>query len=512
MPDLPPSDDRRLVYHEPLKPWSPLTREEYREADRFIRRLVRFPVVTATLVTLVVAGYLTQIWAGWPLAILLPTPGVLSEEIATQIVGDRMGWLHAPSLWAGEYWRLLSPTLLHGSLLHLAGNSVVLFFLGRIVENLYGRAAMITAYVGAGASGALLSAATSPGVESLGASGAILGLLGVSVAFGLRYRSRIPHELRHAFGLDMWAFVVLVAGMSLLPFVDWAGHLGGFLFGLVVGALWPAEVYGHPHPAVRGVGLALGGFAAFCLAATVGTVVTRTWTSTLPEVQRDLRALGRAVNADQPDEAERLSDQLLERFPEGVDGLDLQRLQILAVAGRFDDALQVASGMDLEGKPSMRELRFGVAMVAERWDIAVEDMRALEAGQPSLARDPSWQNNAAWALFNGFGDDAAARRDGLRRVREALAEAPDEHAYRNTLAYGLLLDGQDVLAEGVLHEMMATSEADQHGDDVFMHVAALARLGRADEARREYQRYAPRFPGGFYRAEAAELLGLSDEP
>ena len=78
-------------------------------------------------------------------------------------------------------------------------------------------------------------------------------MLGVCLAFGFRYRSRIPSALRDYFGLDMWVFVLLVAAFSALPMVDWAGHLGGFLWGLIVFHYGPSnsglhEIVAHGIP------------------------------------------------------------------------------------------------------------------------------------------------------------------------------------------------------------------------------------------------------------------------
>ena len=102
----------------------------------------------------------------------------------------------------------------------------------------------------AGAAGAGLSVVVS-GHDSLGASGAILGMLGAAVVFGVRYRGEIPKALRDFFGIDLWFFVLMVAVLSLFPFVDWAGHLGGFLWGVFVGLTWPARMVTGP-PTVLG--------------------------------------------------------------------------------------------------------------------------------------------------------------------------------------------------------------------------------------------------------------------
>ena len=76
----------RLVYHTPLRRWSPLTREEGREASRFIETIVQFPYLTAGTVALLVWFYLVQLIFGWPLIFGLPTNVPLQTELVMEAV------------------------------------------------------------------------------------------------------------------------------------------------------------------------------------------------------------------------------------------------------------------------------------------------------------------------------------------------------------------------------------------------------------------------------------------
>src|SRR5439155_11436932 len=80
----------------------------------------------------------------------------------------------------GEYWRLMSATLLHGSLDHLVGNAIALFILGMVCEHAFGRGQLVVLYVASGLTGSLASLMTSPG-PSVGASGAIFGLQSAAI-------------------------------------------------------------------------------------------------------------------------------------------------------------------------------------------------------------------------------------------------------------------------------------------------------------------------------------------
>ncbi|HWP85190.1 MAG TPA: rhomboid family intramembrane serine protease [Terriglobia bacterium] len=146
----------------------------------------------------------------------------------------RFGAKYAPLIELGEWWRLVTPVFLHGSLLHLGMNSWVLYDLGPIVEGLYGRQRFLVLYLAAGIGGNLLSYLWSPGGLSIGASGAILGLVGAMITYGYRNRSRMGESIRHMY--VRWAIYVLIFGF-LVPFVDNAAHIGGLLAGMGFGLL-----------------------------------------------------------------------------------------------------------------------------------------------------------------------------------------------------------------------------------------------------------------------------------
>src|SRR6516164_9381033 len=93
----------------------------------------------------------------------------------------RLGACFGPSIFVGHQWyRLVTAMFLHGGLIHIGFNMMVLMDLGPIVEEVYGSARFLFAYVVMGVVGFLLSALT--GHFSVGASGAILGLVGILIA------------------------------------------------------------------------------------------------------------------------------------------------------------------------------------------------------------------------------------------------------------------------------------------------------------------------------------------
>jgi membrane associated rhomboid family serine protease len=452
---------RRLVHHAPLKRWSPISREERRRTRAFVRRLTEFPYLTLGLVVFLSWGYVVQLILGWPFTVFLP-PSAPGDALLTEALGAQLGWLDAEAVRSGEGWRLVSATLLHGSLLHVVGNCAVLYLLGRIVENVYGRAAFLVAYVGAGVAGTGLSVIVS-GNNSLGASGAILGMLGASLALGIRYKHQIPKPLRDYFGTDLWVFVLLVAAMSLLPFVDWAGHLGGFLWGLGVGLVWPPEMLaGRPSPRGQAIGSALAGVALGGLVFTSMVVGQRIADLGEQLPADDLRAFAAAWERDDSDSLVRIAQRMSERY------LDSPQMQY--ELGR-------------------------VFLVAGEYSLAVEAFGRFERKAADRMPDERWQNDVAWAMFLAAPDDPETVADGLSRVRKALAEQSDSPPMRNTFAYGLLLDGDAARAEAISRELMGDKATDEERQvDAWIHIPALLALGEGDQALEEYHRFAAIFP------------------
>jgi rhomboid protease GluP len=144
----------------------------------------------------------------------------------------RFGAKYGLLIEAGEWWRLLTPMFLHGSLLHLGMNSWVLYDLGPTVEGLYGRQRYLVLYVLSGVGGNLLSYWWSPFTISIGASGAICGLVGAMITYGYRNRSRLGESVRNMY--VRWAVYILIFGF-LVPFIDNAAHIGGLVTGMAFG-------------------------------------------------------------------------------------------------------------------------------------------------------------------------------------------------------------------------------------------------------------------------------------
>ena len=132
----------------------------------------------------------------------------------------------------GQYWRLVTPIFLHGNWLHLLVNGISLYRLGAAMEQIYGRKKYLALFLFAGVAGNLLSYSLSP-KESLGASGALFGLVGAGLVFPIRFRDLIPLEARRSILTQLAGVAVLnlALGFWLRGIVDNWAHIGGLLGG-----------------------------------------------------------------------------------------------------------------------------------------------------------------------------------------------------------------------------------------------------------------------------------------
>ena len=123
----------------------------------------------------------------------------------------------------------------HGGLIHLVVNMWSLLVIGPLVERIYGHLAFAVLYLAAGIGGAIASAAVPPMRVSVGASGAICGILGGLLAFLIVHRRTIPPTVLRQLRKNVLAVVVFMAVLGVVvPNIDQAAHLGGLATGFAV--------------------------------------------------------------------------------------------------------------------------------------------------------------------------------------------------------------------------------------------------------------------------------------
>jgi rhomboid protease GluP len=172
------------------------------------------------------------------LALIVTLAAIFAWQLGTGALHGQNGIVDAGALVRsrvveGEYWRMLSATLLHGGFEHLIGNCAALYILGMAGEHALGAWRVLVIYVASGLAGSLASVLTGPG-PSVGASGAVCGLMGAVVLILYRYR-RFYHVRNKeiALALAAWAGYTILMG-AIDPRIDNWAHLGGLIGGAVV--------------------------------------------------------------------------------------------------------------------------------------------------------------------------------------------------------------------------------------------------------------------------------------
>ena len=136
-----------------------------------------------------------------------------------------------PAIREGQYYRLLTGIFLHGGILHLLFNCYALYVIGSQVENFLGRIKFAIIYLVAGISGALFSVIFGGNFASIGASGAIFGLMGALVYFGYHYRVYLGTVIKS----QIIPLIVLNLLLGFcMPGIDNFAHIGGLIGGTLM--------------------------------------------------------------------------------------------------------------------------------------------------------------------------------------------------------------------------------------------------------------------------------------
>lgn len=136
---------------------------------------------------------------------------------------------------AGQYWRFITPIFLHANILHVVLNMLNFFILGLFIERLFGHLRFLLIYLVTGVISIIASFYFAPQDVSVGASGAIFGLVGAYSIFILVHRRAFSRG-----GIPAIAWLVAIIGLNLgiglvIPNVDNYAHVGGFLSGCLLG-------------------------------------------------------------------------------------------------------------------------------------------------------------------------------------------------------------------------------------------------------------------------------------
>jgi membrane associated rhomboid family serine protease len=173
--------------------------------------------------------------------------------------------LFGPLVKHGDWWRLITSAFLHGSLIHIAFNMLALWWLGAPIEMVLGRVRYLGLYLVSGLAGAAGALVANPTSVTVGASGAIFGLLGAGLILEYQATGSLA-------GNYLTLIVINLAISFAVPGISIGGHLGGLVGGTL--ATLAFSRFGRGHAAYGKLGL-LG--AASLVAIAVGSVLIAYW-------------------------------------------------------------------------------------------------------------------------------------------------------------------------------------------------------------------------------------------
>jgi membrane associated rhomboid family serine protease len=177
------------------------------------------PIATYVLIAINVLAYLGSLAGG----------GAVAARGGGSVIDN--GALFGPDVAAGEYWRLVTSGFLHAGLIHIAFNMYLLYILGTLLEPAIGRGRFLVLYFTSLLGGSLGALLVSPDSLTVGASGAVFGLMGGAVVI-LRARGFDP----------MASGIPALIGLNLLltfvfPGIAIGGHIGGLVAGVIAAYL-----------------------------------------------------------------------------------------------------------------------------------------------------------------------------------------------------------------------------------------------------------------------------------
>ncbi len=139
--------------------------------------------------------------------------------------------VHGPSVRAGQYYRLLTGAFVHSGLMHLAFNCYTLYVIGSQIESFLGKAKYLVIYFISALFASLMSIIFNGNVASVGASGAIFGVMGALLYFGYHYRVYLGNVMRSQ--IVPLVLVNLLLGFAMEG-IDNAAHIGGLIGGALI--------------------------------------------------------------------------------------------------------------------------------------------------------------------------------------------------------------------------------------------------------------------------------------
>ncbi len=154
--------------------------------------------------------------------------------------------LFGPAVANGDWWRLFTSAFLHASLIHIGFNMYFLWFVGSAVEQALGRGRFLLIYFVSALAGSAGALVLTPRTPTVGASGALFGLLGAALI--------LERQRNYVLGGSALALIVINLILSVtLSNISLGGHLGGLIGGVLCTLV--LSKFGRGHAAYSRVGL-----------------------------------------------------------------------------------------------------------------------------------------------------------------------------------------------------------------------------------------------------------------
>jgi membrane associated rhomboid family serine protease len=155
-------------------------------------------------------------------------------------------FLYGPFVANGDWWRLITSAFLHASLLHIGFNMYFLWFVGAPVEAALGRGRFLLVYMISGLAGSAGALVLTPDKPTVGASGALFGILGAALV--------LERQRNYVLGGSALALIVINLILSFaLANISIGGHIGGLIGGVLCTLV--LSKFGRGHAAYSRVGL-----------------------------------------------------------------------------------------------------------------------------------------------------------------------------------------------------------------------------------------------------------------
>jgi rhomboid protease GluP len=375
----PPPEDERARFAARLQEQMAAAHQAQTEIGHFAEILrARRPVATWALAgTILVVYGLQMLWG--------------AAEGGAALV--RMGALVPKLIRDGEWWRLVSCTFLHGGLAHVALNTMVLVMLGNVLERILGTSRFLILYGASALAGSLASFLIGGERISVGASGALWGLLIANFVLAFRPRGLLPAAIVERAKRAAISNLIPNLLISFLPRVDTAAHFGGggmslllLGTGLLTTGMRPlvapeSDAVSGEAPRHRRAFAAGAALVVLVLAAGLGLGLAtgRAWVLDEPPamMRREVPALG-------------LSLEVPAQLAPGDVAIDDETSSILFGDFRLDPAVVEVVRVAMDELPAERleaeldGLAAALARPPERGRVSVAPQRVQVQGRPAM--------------------------------------------------------------------------------------------------------------------------------